>query len=92
MISVKADFSYPNHLIPKTEAITIDTKMTGEGSILEYIRPGGIQSCQLQMGTGNLEGPKVMNGRELLPGSSSWLLYYFNGAQTSFIWAATSCE
>jgi 4-deoxy-L-threo-5-hexosulose-uronate ketol-isomerase len=92
MISVKADFSYPNHLIAKTEATAIDTKIAGQESCQVYIRPGGNQSCQLQMGTGTGSDPKSLKDLEVMPGSSPFLVYYFNTDPPSFIWAATNCD
>jgi 4-deoxy-L-threo-5-hexosulose-uronate ketol-isomerase len=91
MISVKADFSYPNHLISKTGTIAMDTKMEGIGSLEVYIRPGGIQSCQLQMGIGSVPDPKDLKELGFLPKSAPFLVYYFS-ASHSFIWAATNCD
>jgi 4-deoxy-L-threo-5-hexosulose-uronate ketol-isomerase len=92
MISVKADFSYPNHLIEKTEAIAIETKKEGQGSLQVYIRPGGIQSCQLQMGIGPVSDSKDLKELLFLPASAHFLVYNFNATPPSFIWAGTSCD
>ena len=92
MISVAASFSYPNHLVTKQEATPIETQESGNGSVLVYIRPGGIQSCQLQMGIGIGAEPKILSTPGILEPTAPFICYHFNGVLPSFIWAATSCD
>ena len=88
LISLEADFSFPNHMVLITEATSIPSLPDEDGGpVLVYIRPGGIQSCQLQMGIAIGTDPEIVIKNTFDSQVTPVILYSFNYDHPSFIWA-----
>ena len=88
LISLTADFSYPNHMVPVTEATSLPPHNDDpQSTVLVYIRPQGIQSCQLQMGVAIQADPEFEIYNYFDSQVTTPVLYSFNNDKPSFIWA-----